>query len=122
MLTAGEIAAMKAVQVEALPATCTIQRSSRSANSIGERVVSWSTASSGVACRLAREQRAAQRGSMSQQSVVIGPWVLTVATTVDIRSGDRVIVGGVTYEVVDAAAGPSWETARRCELKELEDG
>lgn len=113
---------MRATQIEALPSTCTIQRSSLAVNGIGERVVTWSTAASSVACRLARVQQQAQRGSMSQQSVVIGPWVLTVATTVDIRSGDRVTVGGATYEVVDAAAGPSWETARRVELKELEDG
>ena len=45
-----------------------------------------------------------------------------MATTVDVRSGDRVVVDGVTYEVVNAFNYGAWETALRCELREVERG
>lgn len=122
MLSAAEIADMRAVQGEALPDACEVQRSVRATNAIGEVTVSWETVASDVACRLAKSQQQARQTALAQQQTVISPWILTTATTVDLRNGDRVIVASVTYEIVDVTAGPAWETAQRCELKEVERG
>lgn len=122
MLSAAEIAGMRAVQAEAWPDTCTLQRSVQTTNAIGEAVVSWETVASDVECRLARSAQQPRQTPLAQQQTVIGQWMLTVATSLDIRSGDRVVVAGATYEIVDVAAGFEWETARRCDLREVERG
>lgn len=113
---------MRTVQEAAMPDTFSSSRAVQTVNEIGERVVAWSPLISSAPCRLARSTVLAQRTSMSQQNVVIGSWRLTVAVGTDIRGGDRVTVNGAQYEVVDVASGPHWETARRCELKELDSG
>lgn len=113
---------MRAVQDAAMPDACTIVRPSWTTNSIGESVVSWSTVATAVSCRLAPSQQASRQTPMAQQQTVIVIWWLTVATTVDIRSGDRVIVDGVIYEVVNVFNYGAWETALRCELREVERG
>ena len=122
LLSAGEIAEMRATQAEAWPEVCTILRSTQTANAIGERVVSWSTVATGVSCRLAPSEGQSRQTPMAQQQTVIVTWWLTVATTVDLRSGDRVMVDGVVYEVVNAFDYGAWETALRCELREVERG
>lgn len=105
-----------------MPDVFSCARAVQTVNEIGERVVSWQTVISSAPCRLAKPAVTAQRSAMSQQNVVIGAWTLTVAVGTDIRSGDRVTVAGVVYEVVDPVSGPSWETARRVELKEVNRG
>lgn len=122
MLTAAEVAEMRATQAQAWPDLCTILRSTQTVNAIGERVISWSTAATAVECRLAPSEGQSRQTPMAQQQTVIVSWWLTVATTVDVRSGDRVVVDGVTYEVVNAFNYGAWETALRCELREVERG
>jgi len=113
---------MRATQAEAWPDVCTILRSTQTVNDIGERVVSWQTVATDISCRLAPAEQASRQTPMAQQQTVIVSWWLTVATTVDVRSGDRVVVDGVTYEVVNAFNYGAWETALRCELREVERG
>ncbi len=122
LLSAAETAEMRATQADAWPDVCAILRSTQTVNDIGERVVSWQTVATGISCRLAPMQQQSRQTPMAQQQTVVVSWWLTVATTVDIRSGDRVVVDGVTYEVVNVFNYGAWETALRCELREVERG
>ena len=122
MLTAAELSAMRTVQAQAMPETCTIQRSTRTANGIGEAVVTWSSVATGVACRLAPQPVSSTQTPLGDGRAVVVSWWLTVGLGVDVRSGDRVIHSSGTYEVINAFVGFAWETARRCELREVERG
>ena len=111
MLTATELTDMQAVAEEALPDTATIQRKTRTADSIGGATVVWATLAT-VACRIAsaggspQERLAAER--LSPRSV----YRITLPAATDIKAADRIVIDSSTYEVLGALVG-SWETAKR---------
>jgi SPP1 family predicted phage head-tail adaptor len=102
---------MRAEQTKALPSTCTIVRRSVAADGLGGQTETWTTLASGVACRLApmsyRERVAAQQFGGDET------WHLTLPYGQDVTAADRVIYGGVTYEVKAVESGGAWESAKR---------
>lgn len=115
LLAATDLAAMKAAQASALPLTCIISRRALSPDGAGGYTESWSNLATNVACRLAplgtpSEVVVAERFAGRQQ------WQLTLPTGQDITHEDRVVIGGVTYEVVGLNSAGAWETARRAIL------
>jgi head-tail adaptor len=112
LLSATDLAAMKATQALALPSTCTIERRSLVADTLGGYTETWATLASGVACRLSAM-------SAPSEVVVAERWAgramyqLTVPAGQDVTADDRVVVGSVTYEVAGLNSAGAWETARR---------
>lgn len=118
MLTAAELAAMRATQAEAMPDTCIVSRPTLTADGSGGQTEGWATAAT-VACRVApMGARGAERAIAERMGAVMA-YVVTVSTTTDVRSQDRIVVGARTFEVVTVLDGEAWETARRVACTEV---
>lgn len=109
--TAAELAGVRALQQSMLPNTCSIHRKATADDGAGGRAQSWSEVLASAPCRLgamtAREQvAAAQLGQVVTHA-------LTLAHGVDIRLSDRVVCGGITYDIVSRVSGGDFETATR---------
>jgi hypothetical protein len=122
MLTANDLALMRAAQQAALPDTCSIQRATSSHNVIGEGVPSWAAVGVAIPCRLAPQLRRRDLQAVGEQQRTVGDWVVTLPYDTDVRSGDRIIIGGDVYDVIDTQRAESWLTAIRCEVRRVGDG
>jgi len=107
---------MRAQQAAALPDTCTISRRTLVSDGAGGYTETWTTAASGVACRLAVAQ-AAER-ILADRVVHEGGFVVTLPYGTSVTSKDRIVVGARTFEVAGVASG-SWETAVRATCSEV---
>lgn len=118
-IDSGLLAAMRGVQEDLLPSTCTIKEASESSDGIGQVVEVWTAIDGGtdVACRLAL--RRADERIAGEKVTAIGDWVLTVAHDQAITTAHRVVVGSQTFDVVGVNTGESWETATRVDLVEV---
>lgn len=120
MLTAAELADMRDVQELAFPDTGTILRGTSSHNDIGEAVITWGTVASNLAMRLMPASRQSNLDVVNDQTTLVANWVVTIAYDGDIVTGDRVIVGAGTYDVVSVTDEFAWRTAVRADCRRLE--
>lgn len=120
MLTAAELADMRDVQKLAFPDTGTILRGTSSHNEIGEAVIAWGTVASSLAMRLMPATRQANLDVVNDQTTLVANWVVTIAYDGDIVTGDRVVVGAGTYDVIAVTDEFTWRTAVRAECKRIE--
>jgi hypothetical protein len=109
-LTSDEITAMQAAADLALPETGAIYRATLSSDSMGGFTESWVLQSS-PACRVDAPSGAilaeyAERIAGRQAMVINCP------ASTSVQAADRVIVSGVTYEVLGVLT-QSWEITRR---------
>lgn len=113
VLTAGELTQARADLTATLPATCDIVRVVR-ANSEGGWTETPSTVAT-VACRLSavsvRERIAGGRIAAEASHVV------TLTALTDVRQEDRIVTGGLTFEVVEMHSR-SEELVRRIYVRE----
>lgn len=120
MLSSAEIAAMRSVQAQALPDTCTIQRKGGNSDGRGGQTVSYSVHASNVACRLGRAGSRSgietiDADKLQQQT----PWVVTFAYDQDVRNTDRIVIGTRTFEAVSIEPHEEWTTALRVQVEEV---
>lgn len=120
MLTASDLAFMRATQDEALPDTCTIQQKTLTSDGMGGYTEGWTDRATDVACRLAPATYRPGEQVIAEQQVGSSLWQLTLPAGQVIEASDRVVVAGVTYEVVGVHSGGAWETAKRALLIRLE--
>lgn len=114
MLTAGEIAGMRATQAAALPDTCTVKKRTLTSDSAGGYTETWAARASNVACRLAPVRSSADTERLAGDAFRgRSLWQLTMAAGQVIEHTDRVESGGVTYDVVAVQSGGAWATATR---------
>lgn len=120
MLPADELSALRAEAERALPDTCTIQTATAT-NTKGSVTVGYANTYTGVACRLAPSNRAATERQIGAALAAVTEIVLTIPYDQAITPTDRVVHGGITYEVVACPnAGASWRTVRRVYLKRVQ--
>ncbi len=111
MLTASDLANMRATQEDALPETCSIQVRALISDGQGGQRERWSEGVS-VACRLApmsKEEAAKYADKLGASS----GWVVTLPHDTSVGVYDRITIGGVEYRVIGANENESWITARR---------
>lgn len=118
-LSANDLAMMRAAQVSALPDTCSILRSAPGWNEIGEGTLGWSTVGTAVPCRVRLSNVLRRLEAIGGQAQAVADWVVTLAYDEDVRSGDRLTVGGDTYDVISVNVDESWRTAVRAECKRV---
>lgn len=109
MLSATELATLRATQVQALPAVATITRRALASDGAGGQTETTSTTT--AACRAAvasAQQVELVAGQLNERTA----WRITFAQGTDVRDTDMISVGGRSYEVLTILAGASWETAR----------
>ena len=81
--------------------TCTIQRATESVTS-GGVTQTWATLASGVSCRLSRIGQGATEGlGANGATTAVGQRRIKLPAGQDVTVKDRIVAGGVTYEVVD---------------------
>ena len=92
---------LRSVATQFRPDTCVIQRATESVTS-GGVTQTFATLASGVTCRLSRIGQGATEGLGSNGATrAIGQRRIKLPAGQDVTAKDRIVTGGVTYEVVD---------------------
>lgn len=119
-LNAAQLAAMRSVSDAALPDTCTIQRTTPTADGMGGETDAWANLAVGVPVRISPEQSIEAAETERGGSIAgVKRWVLTLPYNQDVTLADRVVLGGRTLEVVSIDGPRSWEIARRIRCIEV---
>lgn len=115
ILSAQELAYMRAAQQAALPDTCTVSRPTTAVTDTGGVTRGFAPVAS-YPCRL-HVQRAGE-SVLSDRSAHQAVLVVTLPHNADVRPTDRIVIGARVFEVTGYASG-SWETARRVTVSEV---
>lgn len=110
MLSASELAAMRAQQEATMTLACTVKRPSRASDGQGGKTVT-KTAVVTTVCRIGAAGRAAQQMIAEKHGSVVG-YTVTVPYGTDVTGKDEIEADGRVFEVVGVLRG-SYETARR---------
>ena len=119
MLTTAELTAIKAVQDQAMPDTCTISRKSLTSDGMGGYTETWSDLATGVSCRLASARYRPEEAAIADKFAGRTLWMLTLPAGTDITNEDRVVISSTTYEVAGMLSAGSWKTALRVLVVEV---
>lgn len=122
MLTAADLAAMRADQAAWLVGTAVVQTRVPTSDGAGGFDETWA-ASGTVACRVSylASQTSIGGGDQVRGAAVrdIAPWTVTLPHDADVSSSDRLVVEGRVLQVVAVAAATSIQTAVRCACVEV---
>lgn len=101
------------------PDTCTIQRATETSDGDGTSA-SWDTLASGVSCRLSRFGQGGGSEALGAGMAVRASAQRRIRLPAgqDVRTSDRIVLNGVTYEVVDVPK-ISNETERTAVCREI---
>jgi hypothetical protein len=124
LLTASEIAGMRAAHDDTLPDLCTIFRRTRMPDGIGGYTYTWNPLYEHVACRVGfpgggesdtREQSRIRLVDEETQMI----WL---PAKTDVIEEDRILVegGGLLYDVNAVLIRGEWEISRRVRVSETE--
>jgi head-tail adaptor len=120
MLSAGEIAGMRAQIGETLVDTAVIQTRSFVDNQGGGGTLVWAVSGT-VDCHVAPViARGDQEQLVADRTTSTADWWVTVPAETPITSTSRLTVGSRTFEVVSLQAPRSWELHRRLQCAEVE--
>lgn len=119
-LSAGELAQLRADQADYMPDTCDILRGTAVVNAIGEPALAWGTVAGTVSCRLRPTGLKSDVNAIGGQLQTYHSWNLYIAQAGTLLPGDRVVISGGTYEVVQSWEEESWPTAVKADVRRLE--
>jgi hypothetical protein len=121
-LISGELAQIRAdFEAQILDQTCTIQTLTRTADGVGGFTESWANTYSSVACRLGTNMQASALGLVGDREVYPDAYTLNVANDQTIAEGNRVVAGGITYEVTHVKdTSVQWVFLRAAQLRRLD--
>ena len=120
LLSKADMVYLRAEAENLLPDTCAIQERQTIADDYGGFTESWATSYQGVPCRLSEMQRVQGEGTQGTRESGDTSWVFTLPHDQAISRDDRVVHGGVTYEVTFINEGRSYDTVRRVALRRLD--
>jgi hypothetical protein len=116
MLSASDLTALRTDLATSLPGTAVISRFTASSDGQGGQTQLFA-ASGTVACRLSPRIGATGTEEVNADRLqTIQYDILTVPANTDLDVKDRVVTGGITYEVVNIRAPRSYEWSRRAEI------
>ena len=118
MLSAGEIAGLRAAFEQTFDETCTIKRLGEVNDGGGRRIASYTTVAT-TACVRAPYDSQGREGTQGDRVTPSDRWILTLPSGTDVRSSDRLVVGDTTYEVVAVRGARTWEITRRVECERV---
>lgn len=98
LLTASELAQLRADIADLLPDTCQVQRMTSSKSGPYD-VEAWGTAVASTACRFDPDTRMNTSDLVADREAGIARYIVTMAYDVDLRDGDRIVYSGGTYEI-----------------------
>ncbi len=114
-LTTAELAQMRTDIESLMPDTCSILSLTLTSDGQGGQTEAWGTATAGAACRLDF-----LGGKEALASGAIQPYtraILSIAQSATITTANRVLHGGITYNVQSVNLDASWLAAKRCTLE-----
>lgn len=113
MLSAAELASIRAASAEWFPNTAYVVRNAGTQNVIGGHIQAWGTIGT-IGCRV-REYGQGRATDGAAQSVLATDqeWEIVVAFDADVAVEDRVEVDGSTYHVTGDSSGRSDMPDRR---------
>jgi hypothetical protein len=91
---------LRSVATAFRPDTCTIQRATDTSSGDGTSQA-WATLASGVTCRVSRAGQGNEQPGATGGIVAVGQRRIKLPAGQDVTTRDRIVTGGVTYEVVD---------------------
>jgi len=121
MLSAAEVTAMRAVQTDTLPDTCTILEKTQTTDGLGGHTWAWSARGTAL-CRVGSlgwqptEEMPRNAPVARPQEEQQDAWIITLPAQTACYAEDRIMVttqGSAVYEVIGQKAPHSWETARQ---------
>jgi hypothetical protein len=122
LLTASEIAAMRATQNAAMPDTGIIIRGNLTPDGMGG-FTQGTVAAGTVSGRLMPVSGySSNEGSGAAQPLSVSKYWWTVPYNTDIVVADMVQVGGQLVRVLEVNLDAGWETAKRCKVEAFNQG
>lgn len=114
------LAGLRAYANLALPDVATVTRGTRVSDGEGGYTIAdpWPTVAT-VACRVSPLGNAAQESTVGEAVRSIAQYVIHMPALTDVASGDRIVVGARTFEVVEPLRR-SYEVVRRVICREVE--
>jgi hypothetical protein len=112
MLSAADLADMRATVADLLVETATLSRGTPASDGAGGQTVTWATAAT-VAARLGPVGGSPEEREVAHRVTSPSLRTVTLPAGTDVRLGDRLVISTVTYEVVAVLAPRSWELSRR---------
>src|SRR5918999_589698 len=108
MLSAAELAAMRADARDiVLPDSITVQRKTDTPTASGGRTTTWANLVTVRGLVAPPDEDHVTEGKRIAYRTIL------LEATTDVRTGDRLTVGGATYEVSDVEGGHTYEVVRR---------
>ena len=117
ILSAAELAAIRADVANMLPSTCDLLAVARTSDGQGGFTETWGTATADVACRLdyVRGLKAYYGGALQPYT----GWMLTLPYDTAISTAYRVLHNGVTYTVTGEDSHKDWPVSVRVMVEAL---
>lgn len=115
MLSTTDLTSMRAVAEQALPGTAVINSGTLTSDGGGGYSEAF-TASGTVACRVAPVTGSERE--LGDRIAADAEYVITLPAETSVETDDRIVTGGVTYNVV-AVRDRSWEITRRVEVRKV---
>ena len=110
MLSAAQIASMRATSLASLPDTAAVSRVTRTSDGAGGYTEAWATVAT-VPCRIASTGGA--EAAIAAKLTATTTATVTLPALTDVAPADRLVVGSRTFEVLAVLSARSWEIARR---------
>lgn len=118
MLTADQIAAMRACSGSALPDECVVLRPDHSPDGAGGHSTAWGTAHTGP-CRVDPvEMRTPLERALAERPSPVQDWMVTLEHDADVEPEDRIVVGQRTFDVI-MVSRRSWMLDTRAQCAEV---
>lgn len=121
LLSASELAALRADIADLLPDTCRIERMT-AANTGGYVTETWGTAIASAACRIDPDQRRSENSVVGDREAGISRYIATFEHDTDLRDGDRIVYSGGMYEVIELHSQHSMNGSVRARVSRIEGG
>lgn len=119
MLSAGELAGMRATVGDVLVESCAIGRRAEGSDSGGGQTVTWPAFATVDCARAPLGQQGSGEELQGDRVTAEAEWIMTLPQGTDVRTSDRLTIGGTVYEVLAVRATRTWELARRVECKRV---
>lgn len=120
LLSALDLAQMRADLTATLDATCAILVPSSSLDDLGESVLAWSTAGTAVPCRLRQTSNVVNLLLEAGQITTVANWTVTLPFGASVAPGARIVIDDTTYEVKQSWDEETWRLASRADVVRIE--
>lgn len=124
LLSAADLAGMRATAAQAFPDACTIERKTVVSDGGGGQTETWAPLAAGVACRISplkggeATSGTSDGASAGDRALDETTHVVTMANGQDITEADRIVIGARSYEVLLVRQRGEWELTRRVDVQE----